>query len=462
MLCPVLYWLVRRLHAARSDRRHRLPEQGRDLRSAVQGGGRGHAHHRRRSQAPRRPHRHHRRAPHLGLGDDASSARAHDRAGRRLSLDGERWISSPARLLPAGARALAPVPAAVPDRCSSRRTRPDRLTFFGDHAALAEPRAFAAFLAPLRKTEWVVYAKQPFGGPQPVLRYLSRYTHRVAISNRRLVAADDTGVTFSWKDYRIEGPGRYKTMTLPPHEFIRRFLMHVLPKGFHRIRHYGLFANGNRADNIARARELLAVPPRADEPESDRDRRADEPRVLPASLPLLRRPHDHHRDLRARLRAASIAPRPLRRRSGSTPHDAVDRRSATAMPRHSRRLSAGNARARVRLPPHLGSTRNRQATASPPCARPARHRRPLARSDRPNPCIQSPQATPPRPNPHSARCTAAAHLPRFRALALFGRRPRQRVDGLVMPASENLHKTGSASKRRIRAIWFNSLVQAER
>src|SRR6266436_3171371 len=98
----------------------------------------------------------------------------------------------------------------------------------------------------------VVYAKKPFGGPQAVLAYLSRYTHRVAISNRRLISADETGITFKWKDYRIEGPDRYKTMTLPTHEFIRRFLMHVLPRGFHRIRHYGLLASGNRAANIAR------------------------------------------------------------------------------------------------------------------------------------------------------------------------------------------------------------------
>ena len=106
-----------------------------------------------------------------------------------------------------------------------------------------------------------------------MLAYLSRYTHRVAISNRRLISADETGVTFKWKDYRIEGPGRYKTMTLSTHEFIRRFLMHVLPKGVHRIRHYGLFANGNRAANIARARELLAVPPRVTPHETDRSRR---------------------------------------------------------------------------------------------------------------------------------------------------------------------------------------------
>ena len=156
-----------------------------------------------------------------------------------------------------------------------------RLAFFGDHAMLAEPRAFAAFLAPLRKTEWVVYAKKPFAGPQAVLAYLSRYTHRVAISNSRLISADQTGVAFTWKDYRIEGPGRHKTMTLATDEFIRRFLMHVLPKGLHRIRHYGLFANGNRAANIARARELLGVPSRPKPVETSETTAADEPRMLP-------------------------------------------------------------------------------------------------------------------------------------------------------------------------------------
>ena len=126
-----------------------------------------------------------------------------------------------------------------------------------------------------------MYAKEPFAGPEQVLRYLSRYTHRIAISNRRLIAADEKNVTFKYKDYRIEGPGRYATMTLDTHEFIRRFLMHVLPKGFHRIRHYGLLANGNRAANIAKGRELLAMPApvKAPEPESD------EPCVLPRPCP---------------------------------------------------------------------------------------------------------------------------------------------------------------------------------
>jgi Putative transposase len=134
-----------------------------------------------------------------------------------------------------------------------------KLRFFGEFAYLASADAFAAFLAPLRKTKWFVYSKRPFSSPKTVLAYLSRYTHRVAISNRRLVAADKTGVTFKYKDYRIEGPGRYKTMTLGAHEFIRRFLTHVLPKGFHRIRHYGLLASGVRADNLATMRILLAM-----------------------------------------------------------------------------------------------------------------------------------------------------------------------------------------------------------
>jgi hypothetical protein len=134
------------------------------------------------------------------------------------------------------------------------------LRFFGKHARLIDPRAFAAYLAPLWNTNWVVYCKRPFGGPREVLRYLARYTHRVAISNRRLIASDQNGVTFKWKDYRREGRERYQAMTLATHEFIRRFLMHVLPAGFHRIRYYGLLASGKRAENIARARELLTLP----------------------------------------------------------------------------------------------------------------------------------------------------------------------------------------------------------
>jgi hypothetical protein len=123
--------------------------------------------------------------------------------------------------------------------------------------------------SPLRKHEWVVYAKRPFGGPDAVLAHLSRYTHRIAIANSRLVAFDGERVTFKWKDYRAKGDARYKLMTLDADEFIRRFLIHVLPDGFHRIRHYGLFANANRAGNIALARQLLGMPAAPSSSESD-------------------------------------------------------------------------------------------------------------------------------------------------------------------------------------------------
>lgn len=204
--------------------------------------------------------------------------------GGGLSDDGSRWVSCrPSFFL--SVRVLSRLFRRLLLAALVAGHDAGRLKFFGDHVGLADAKAFADFLAPLRKTEWVVYVKKPFGGPEAVLAYLSRYTHRVAISNRRLVSADENGVTFKYKDYRIEGPGRYKTMTLATHEFIRRFLMHVLPKGLHRIRHYGLFANGNRAANIARARELLAMPPPV--PESDEPMSAEtrEPHVLPRPCP---------------------------------------------------------------------------------------------------------------------------------------------------------------------------------
>jgi hypothetical protein len=183
--------------------------------------------------------------------------------GGGISLDGSRWVSCrPGFFLPV--RVLSRL---------FRRLFLERLVathkqlqFFGDHGHLADVKSFAAYLAPLHKTEWVVYSKRPFGGPEAVLAYLSRYTHRVAIANSRLIAFDQQGVTFKWKDYRIEGRDRYKRMTLPTDEFIRRFLIHVLPKGFHRIRHYGLFAKSSCADNVARARELLAAPKPQDGP----------------------------------------------------------------------------------------------------------------------------------------------------------------------------------------------------
>jgi hypothetical protein len=142
----------------------------------------------------------------------------------------------------------------------TRAYRRGQLRFFGEYAALADSAVFARWLAPLRTCEWVVYAKRPFAGPEAVLAYLSRYTHRVAISNQRLIAFDERGVTFRWKDYRASGRTRNKTMTLDAPEFMRRFLLHVLPGGFHRIRHYGLLANPVRRQNLATIRALLHAP----------------------------------------------------------------------------------------------------------------------------------------------------------------------------------------------------------
>jgi len=186
--------------------------------------------------------------------------------GGGISLDGSRWIAKrPDFFLPV--RVLSKLFRRLMIEKLVAAHAAGQLTFYGAHAALANAKAFAAYLAPLKRTRWFVYAKRPFAGPKAVLAYLSRYTHRVAISNRRLIAADAKAVTFKVKDYRIDGPGRYKTMTLDAHEFIRRFLIHVLPKGFHRIRHYGLLASGVKADNLVLARKLLDVAPPAPEPE---------------------------------------------------------------------------------------------------------------------------------------------------------------------------------------------------
>jgi hypothetical protein len=180
--------------------------------------------------------------------------------GGGLSLDGQRWVSCrprfflPVRVLSRLFRRL------FLDRLAEAHAE-GRLVFFGELAGLADRAAFTARLAPLRRREWVVYAKRPFAGPESVLAYLARYTHRVAISSSRLVSLDHHGVTFRWKDYRADGEARRKLMRLAPTEFIRRFLIHVLPSGFHRIRHYGLFANTARAANLAKARALLDVPP---------------------------------------------------------------------------------------------------------------------------------------------------------------------------------------------------------
>lgn len=179
-------------------------------------------------------------------------------AGGGLSLDGEHWVACKAGFF-------------LPVRVLSRLYRrlfleqlknayaSGQLQFFGDQQALKEEKCFADWIKPLGQIEWVVYAKRPFAGPAAVLAYLSRYTHRVAIANSRLISMDEKGVTFKWKDYRTTGQDRYKTMTLTADEFIRRFLIHILPSGFHRIRHYGLIANAKCKDNLVRARQLLKV-----------------------------------------------------------------------------------------------------------------------------------------------------------------------------------------------------------
>jgi hypothetical protein len=180
--------------------------------------------------------------------------------GGGISLDGRQWISArPAFLLPV--RVLGMLFRRLFLTRLIELHAAGRLAFFGTQAGLTDRRVFLRHLAAVRKKRFVVYAKPPFSGPEAVLAYLSRYTHRVAISNRRLIAFDETGVTFRYKDYRRDGPERQRIMTLAPHEFIRRFLLHVLPRGFHRIRHYGLLASSARNASIARARKLLAVAP---------------------------------------------------------------------------------------------------------------------------------------------------------------------------------------------------------
>jgi hypothetical protein len=196
--------------------------------------------------------------------------------GGGLSRDRARWVSSrPAFLLPV--RVLAKLFRRLFLAGLIALHDAGRLDFFGSLAPLTDRRAFRRYLAPFQTTRWVVYGNPPFAGPAAVLAYLSRYTHRVAISNGRLVAFDGTGVTFRIKDYRRDGPERYGTLTLSTHEFIRRVLLHVLPKGFHRIRHYGLLASAGRKANLARARDLLAVPPPTETEAAERSS------------------HDHHR-----------------------------------------------------------------------------------------------------------------------------------------------------------------------
>jgi len=197
--------------------------------------------------------------------------------GGGVSIDGQQWIACkpgfflPVRVLSRLFRRL--FLEQLGDACHT-----GKLQFFGEHQRLTQAKHFIDWIKPLREMEWVVYAKRPFAGPAAVLAYLSRYTHRVAIANSRLITLDEGKVTFKWKDYRNRGRTRHKQMTLTADEFMRRFLLHVLPGGFHRIRHYGLIANTGRKENLARARALL-IDQGADEPvvtdKSKRDPEAD-------------------------------------------------------------------------------------------------------------------------------------------------------------------------------------------
>ena len=196
-------------------------------------------------------------------------------AGGGVSPDGEQWIACkpgfflPVRVLSRLFRRLFLEQLVDAYQCG-------QLQFFGHLQVLSENQAFSDWIKPCRQQDWVVYAKRPFAGPEAVLAYLSRYTHRVAIANSRLIAMDEQGITFKWKDYRNKGKQRYKTMILAPDEFMRRFLIHVLPTGFHRIRHYGMIANGGRKENIARARELLMDKNIPELTDVDVNRNADE------------------------------------------------------------------------------------------------------------------------------------------------------------------------------------------
>ncbi len=188
--------------------------------------------------------------------------------GGGLSSDGNRWVSSrPAFLLPV--RVLGKLFRRLFLTRLMTLYEAGRLVFYGSLAPLADRCAFLRHLSPVRKKNWVVYAKPPFAGPEAVLAYLSRYTHRVAISNSRLIGFDETGVTFRYKDYRRDGADRQQVMTIFADEFVRRFLLHVLPKGFHRIRHYGLLAGATRKAYLDHARRLLGVAPPPDDDTPD-------------------------------------------------------------------------------------------------------------------------------------------------------------------------------------------------
>jgi putative transposase/transposase-like zinc-binding protein len=250
---------------------------------------------------------------------------------------GKRWVRCRPGFPLAGASVVPSVPTALPGRLADAHTA-GRLTFFGGFDGLRNRTAFAAYLAPLRKKNWLVYAKPPFAGPEAVLACLARYTHRVAIANSRLIGLDHRGVTFRFKDYRRNRRARYRAMTLMPDEFIRRVLLHVLPKGFHRLRHYGLRATAACKTSIARARELIAtpIPSRESQQSTTRLVRPASRRII-SRCPCCGRPYDHRRNLRARW----LTPRPASARCRGRDRNVND---------HRHRLVAPSARRDMPLP----------------------------------------------------------------------------------------------------------------
>ena len=310
--------------------------------------------------------------------------------GGGISLDGERWIACRPNFF---------LPVRVLSRLFRRRVlekldaahHAGQLQFFGKHVALTNAQAFAAYLAPLRNSEWVVYSKRPFGGPEEVLRYLARYTHRVAISNRRLLAVDDSRVTFKWKDYRIEGPDRYKLMTLDTHELLR-LARQRRPCRQHRA----------RPPDAGRA----IAPDRCHQENRHQARRANN---TGASMPLLRRPHDHHRDLRARL-PAQIPPattganqdRHIMTQSPpiDTRRDTRDLQLARRRPRPS---SHPSHRFAISLVAKLGRHHARRPYIPQPTPVPP------AKTTAATDAIEHPAARSPPQNPHSARYPQHRH-----------------------------------------------------
>ena len=313
--------------------------------------------------------------------------------GGGLSPDGARWIAArPNFFLPV--LVLSKLFRRLMLEKLAAAHKAGKLTFFGAHAHLADDKVFAGFLAPLRKTRWFVYSKRPFAGPKAVLAYLSRYTHRVAISNSRLIAADAETVTFKVKDYRVEGPGRYTTMTLGTHEFIRRFLLHVLPKVLpshpplrppRRQRARRAPGAGSRASASPRHRHWSRA--RGCRPSSNRVRARN-------LMPLLRRPHDRHRDVRGRLPAQARA-------------DHQDRHVMTVPPcicrrteHRCRRSLAG--RGGARLPPHAPQQIEPRS--------PAHRTGQCSLARRPHP-IASPACSARRRSPQSSNPSATAKSP---------------------------------------------------